>query len=758
VKKSILSVFLCFILGWVVLTTANLSQAQTVTSVNTPLDLGSVDVCASSAPYPARGCSAIGTAQFNVTAGGNLGIPKVLTLGVPLQDFQLAATTCTGNVATGSSCVVSVTFAPKFSGVRSGAVQIMDESGNVLATRLVQGLGVGPQLNFDNGLLTTFVTYQGSGGPTGLVVDAAGNFFYTSDIVPFPNTVLEIPASGGGPVQVTSVADQPTGLALDGAGNLYVSQLPSGQVVEVPPGCGNPSCQIVLAEGLADPTGLAVDPAGNLYVAETENHRVVEIPLGCKTSSCFLTIGQGFTYPFVLALDHVGNLFVSDEVGGLSKVNIASGQTTTIVPFGTLSVTGMAVDPAGDLYMSYSGNFQTNDYLDKRILELPAGGGPMITLAELATQPWSLALDGSGNIFFLNYDSNVLMFELRRVQAPTYTFATTPVGTTSPDSPQAFKVQNTGNADLSLLQLTLDPLNNFVQVAGPGAPADCRSGLLPPGGLCDLSLSYTPMSAGPVTFTGALLNNTGYTVSTQTIPVAGIGGAPGASMSFPIGFFCAGNPCPGLGLTLNGDSTFGNNVLQLTGGGPYEASSAFFSTPVGTAFFQTSFDFQLTGKNTPAPDGDGFAFVLQNEGPTALGTPGGGLGYGLPSLTEGGTKITNSVAVKFDLYSNDGEGASSTGFYLNGAAPTVPAIDTLPSGIDLHSGHVFHAVLVYDGSALNLSLTDQTTRAAFTTSFPANLAGLLGSPAAYAGFTAGTGEATAVQSILNWQLTSAEAQ
>ena len=153
----------------------------------------------------------------------------------------------------------------------------------------------------------------------------------------------------------------------------------------------------------------------------------------------------------------------------------------------------------------------------------------MITIVGLASQPSSLALDGSGNIFFTSLSSNAAVFELPRIQVPTYTFATTPVGTTSADSPRAFQVQNTGNADLSLLKLTLDPLNNFVQVAGPGTPPDCGSALfLPPGAMCDLSLSYTPVSAGPITFTGALLNNTGYTASTQTIPLGGIGGASGS--------------------------------------------------------------------------------------------------------------------------------------------------------------------------------------------------------------------------------------
>jgi Legume lectin domain len=756
-KKLIFPGFLCFSFGWVVLTPSNLSQAQTVTSVNTPLNLGIVNVCAISMPFPAEGCSATGAAQFNLTAGGNLGVPKVLTQGVPGQDFQLATTTCTGNVATGSSCVVNVIFAPEFSGARAGAVQITDESGNVLATRLVQGIGLGPQLDFDNGQVSILASSPEDESHNGLAVDAAGNIFYGDDD---PAVVYKILAGGGPPVTVTTLAASPLGLALDGAGNLYVTTGSADQVVEVPPGCGNPSCQIVLDGGFNSPFGIAVDLAGNVYIADTGNRRVVEMPLGCVTSSCLVPIGQGWSYPDDLALDYAGNLFVGDEDGGVQKVNISSGQKTTIVPYMTIQVGGMAVDPAGDLYLSYAGNEQVVANPGMKIVEAPAGGGPLITLATILTQPGSVALDGSGNIFISSGGNDAAVYELPRVQVPTYTFATTPVGTTSADSPQAFLVQNTGNADLSLLQLTLDPLDNFVQVAGPGTAPDCKTGLsLVPSAMCDLSVSYAPMSAGPVTFTGTLLNDTGYTTSTQSIPVEGIGGTPGASISFPTGFGYVFNDTVDvphdLGLTLNG-AIFANNALQLTDGGLYEQRGAFFSTPIGLTFFQTSFDFQLTGKDTPTPDADGIAFVLQDEGPFALGTPGGGLGYGLPSLTEGGTQISDSVAVKFDLYNNDGEGASSTGFYLNGAAPTVPAIDLLPSGIDLHSGHVFHVVLVYDGSALNLSITDQITKATFSINFAVNLAGLLGHPTAYVGFTAGTGALTAVQSILDWQLTSSD--
>jgi hypothetical protein len=747
VKKRILSVFLCFSLGWFVLTTSSVSQAQTVTpSLNTPLDLGSVKVCATTAPLPVAGCSASGTAQFNVTAGGTIAPPRVVTLGAPDQDFQLSSTTCAGNVASGFSCVVNVTFAPKFPGVRSGAVLLTDDTGKVLATRLLQGQGLGPQLNFTNGQVKTLATAGGYGEV--LTLDAAGNIFYFDGT---HNSINELPAGGGPPEPVFFIYGGLEGLALDGAGNLYFSI--GGQVIEAPRGCPFAACGIALDGGFIFVGDIAVDPAGNVFVADLVGRRVVEFPFGCVTSSCLVTIGQGWNYPLTLALDNAGNLFVGDDQGGVVKVNISSGQKTTILPASmSLIVQGMAVDAAGDLYLTYSGYSIPNPNLGTKILEVPAGGGPAtaISLATFLDQPLSLAIDGGGNLFT---DTGLAIYELPRVQVPAYTFVSAPVGAASADSPQAFPVQNTGTADLSLLQVTLDPLDNFVQADAPEAPPYCATGfVLSPGAMCDLNIGFTPKSAGLLNVTGSLVSNSGNTTTTQNIPVSGIGGATGTSISFPIGFSTALNV--NLGLTLNGNVALRNTALQLTDGGQYEAGSAFFSTPIGTAYFQTSFDFQLTGKSTTAPDADGIAFVLQNEGLNALGTPGGGLGYGLPSLTEGGTPITTSVAVKFDLFDNDGEGISSTGFYLNGAAPTVPALDLLPSGIDLHSGDVFHVVLVYDGSNLNLSITDQMTKATFSTQSPANLPELLGGPTAYAGFTGGTGELTAVQSILNWQLTS----
>ena len=73
--------------------------------------------------------------------------------------------------------------------------------------------------------------------------------------------------------------------------------------------------------------------------------------------------------------------------------------------------------------------------------------------------------------------------------------------------------------------------------------------------------------------------------------------------------------------------------------------------------------------------------------------------------------IGKSVAVKFDLYNNAGEGPDSTGLYLNGPDPTVPAVDMTSSGVDLHSGHVFSVHIVYDGTNLTMTITDTTNTA-----------------------------------------------
>jgi len=194
------------------------------------------------------------------------------------------------------------------------------------------------------------------------------------------------------------------------------------------------------------------------------------------------------------------------------------------------------------------------------------------------------------------------------------------------------------------------------------------------------------------------------------------------------------------GMTLNGSAAFSGTRLRLTNGGTSQAGSAFYNTPVNIQEFLTDFSFQLTN-----PHADGITFVLQNIGATALGGAGGSLGY---------AGIGKSVAVKFDLYSNAGEGINSTWLYTNGATPTTPALDMTSSGVNLHSGDVFNVHISYDGATLSMTITDADVPAnTFSTSWPINIPGTVGANTAFAGFTGGSGGQTATLDILSWTFT-----
>lgn len=87
--------------------------------------------------------------------------------------------------------------------------------------------------------------------------------------------------------------------------------------------------------------------------------------------------------------------------------------------------------------------------------------------------------------------------------------------------------------------------------------------------------------------------------------------------------------------------------------------------------------------------------------------------------------------------------------YLNGAEPTIPAIDLTPTGVNLHSGDVMHAHMVYNGTTLVMTLTDTVTKAVATESFTVNIPAVVGGNTAYVGFTGATGESSATQNILS---------
>jgi Legume lectin domain/Chitobiase/beta-hexosaminidase C-terminal domain len=258
-----------------------------------------------------------------------------------------------------------------------------------------------------------------------------------------------------------------------------------------------------------------------------------------------------------------------------------------------------------------------------------------------------------------------------------------------------------------------------------------------------LAISTTTVLSAMATASG--LTNSPVTSGTYTI-TTGSGGNP--TINFSNGFSTSASS-----MTFNGSTDLDDTRLQLSNGGTNEANSAWYNTPVNIQSFTTNFTMQISNAG-----GDGMTFTIQNAGLTAVGPYGGGLGYGPDTpggaSNNGNTPIGNSVAIKFDLYNNAGEGTDSTGLYTNGASPTVPAIDMTSSGVNLLSGDTMNVQLVYNGTTLTMTITDAVAGTSFTTNWTVNIPSIVGGNTAYVGFTAGTGSATSSQKVETWTFTS----
>ncbi|HXN99563.1 MAG TPA: chitobiase/beta-hexosaminidase C-terminal domain-containing protein, partial [Candidatus Acidoferrales bacterium] len=251
-------------------------------------------------------------------------------------------------------------------------------------------------------------------------------------------------------------------------------------------------------------------------------------------------------------------------------------------------------------------------------------------------------------------------------------------------------------------------------------------------------------------YTGAISVSATTTI-TAIASSPGLNDSPAVTATFTINpnattiNFGMGFSAPGC-MRFNGSTDLDDSRLQLTNGGQNEAGSAFCTIPQNITNFTTDFTFQLSDAQA-----DGITFTIQNSsaGASALGPAGGGLGYG-PDTPGGSPGISNSVAVKYDLFSNQGEGTDSTGLYTNGASPTTPATDMTPSGVILSSGDTMAVHITYNGTILAMTITDSSVNKTFKTSWPINIPQTIGGNTAFVGFTGGTGGLTASQKIETW--------
>ena len=531
------------------------------------VNFGSINVCPTGQTTPAP-CNETLTLTYNVTSSGTVN-PTVLTEGRSNLDFSPGSgTTCLRSLTAGSTCAIGVTFTPKSAGLRTGVVQITNNSGTVVASTPVYGFAQGPAVAFSPSPQRNVT--GGLSGQTGVAVDGGGTLFVADGA---NDTVVQIGAAA-----IASGLGGDNTLALDAADDVFIADPNNNRVLKVAAGPGGHNAQSTVGTGLSFPASVAVDGAGDVFIADSNNNRVVEVPADGASQ---ITVGSGFNYPSGVAVDGAGDVFIADSQNHRVVEIFGNGVQTTIGS-GFSTPLSVAVDAAGDVFVL--------DFSSADLVEVSATG-VQTTVATGLNGPYQVALDASGNIYVADSGNNRVL-EIEQPTPSALSFAATNYEETSSDSPHSIVVQNIGNQPLNAVSPGLSVGANFEQVAGSGTPEDCTSSFsLAAGASCNLSISFTPTSIGSIQSSAVLTDNAlNFSAAQQSISLRGTGESAAPTLSFaavstqtygaaPFAVSATSNSTGAITYSVvSGPATISGNTVTITGWGTVTLQASVAAT------------------------------------------------------------------------------------------------------------------------------------------------------------------------------------
>lgn len=306
--------------------------------------------------------------------------------------------------------------------------------------------------------------------PEGVFVDGSGNIFIADtsnsvirEVVQATGDIQTVAGNGtagyfgdGGSATAAEL-DEPTGVFVDNSADIFIADTQNSIIREVSSGtintvAGTPDVVGYTGDGgpatsaeLNYPSTMIVDGSGDIFIADTDNYVIREVTGGnistfagnntlAYSGDGGLATNAALNIPGETFVDSQGNVFIADSDSSvIREVVAATGNIQTVAGDGisgysgdgaaaTLAElnfpSGVFLDASGDIFIADTMNCLVREVTGGNISTVAgdptatppcayAGDGGPATAAQL-NNPYSVAVDGSGNIYIADTTNSAI--------------------------------------------------------------------------------------------------------------------------------------------------------------------------------------------------------------------------------------------------------------------------------------------------------------------------------------------------------------